>query len=105
MKCEENKQVFEKLMILIFQYIKEKTVIQKDDSQIIKQLDAANTSSSMPLQDQKLVLNSGQNSNLIMTDNKMNEQIQSMNLQSQTNASLLQNAQTNSDRLITSQLK
>lgn len=40
-----------------------------------------------------------------MTDNKMNEQIQSMNLQSQTNASLLQNAQTNSDRLITSQLK
>lgn len=27
MKCEENKQVFEKLMILIFQFIKEKAVI------------------------------------------------------------------------------
>ena len=40
MKSEENKQVFEKLMMLIFQFIKEKTVVtakKDDDSQMIKQ--------------------------------------------------------------------
>lgn len=38
MKSEENKQVFEKLMVLIFQFIKEKKVTtKKDDSQVIQQ--------------------------------------------------------------------
>jgi len=38
MKSEENKQVFEKLMMLYFKFIKEKTIVtKKDDSQVIKQ--------------------------------------------------------------------